>query len=72
MVRNLQDTDWHEVRMRWERRVANVWGNVRGTEAGREIEGRFRENVVGEGRGDGLKGGVEEVGGGGKRLLEIK
>ena len=52
LVHNVQTTDWVKKREEAEERIANVWGNVRETERGQEVERRFKENVVGEGQPD--------------------
>lgn len=47
LVRRVQDTDWEEVRIRWENRVGSAWDNVRGIEKVQELEQRFQETVLG-------------------------
>ena len=70
MVRNIQETDWHEKREQAEHRIANAWSNLRQTEKAQELEERFKENVVGT--ADKAENTVEAAkeGVGQKRLLE--
>lgn len=49
LVRRAQETDWAALRESWERRIARAWRNLRDTEAGREVETRLKENVIGVG-----------------------
>lgn len=76
VVRNLQDKDWEEVRVKWETRAGNLWDNVRGSEVAKNVEGTIKETVAGIGSGSGagaVDGVKEEVkkAAGGKRLLEL-
>lgn len=45
-VRQVQNTDWNEVRERWERRIGNVWSTIRESDAGKEVETKFKEKFV--------------------------
>jgi altered-inheritance-of-mitochondria protein 5 len=43
LVRNAQETDWAQKREQYEDRLSIVWGKVRASEQGREIEAKGRE-----------------------------
>jgi altered-inheritance-of-mitochondria protein 5 len=45
LVRRVEETDWNQVRARWESRIGTVWAKVRESEAGEKL----RENVVATG-----------------------
>ena len=45
MVKRVEETDWNQVRARWESRIGTVWARLRESEAG----DRFKENVIGAG-----------------------
>ena len=48
-VRRLQNTDWDEVRQRWERRLGNVFQRAKESDAGREATAaadRLKDNVA--------------------------
>lgn len=42
-MRNVQTTDWAHKRELYEERVSRVWGNLRASEQGREIEAKAKE-----------------------------
>ena len=41
-VRRVEETDWNQVRSRWESRIGTIWAKLRESEAG----DRFKENAV--------------------------
>ena len=42
LVRRVQETDWNQVRARWESRIGTVWSKIRQSEVG----DRLREDAV--------------------------
>ena len=42
LVRRVQETDWNQVRTRWESRIGTVWAKMRQSEAA----DRLREDAV--------------------------
>jgi hypothetical protein len=42
LVRRMQDTDWNQVRARWESRIGTVWAKMRQSGA----EDRLREDAL--------------------------
>lgn len=42
LVRRVQETDWNQVRARWESRIGTVWAKMRQSEAA----DRLREDAV--------------------------
>lgn len=69
LVRRVQETDWNQVRARWESRIGTVWAKMRQSEAA----DRLREDAVVA--GEEVKKAVEipqpEQSPQSKRLLEI-
>jgi hypothetical protein len=43
LVRRVQETDWNQVRARWESRIGTVWAKMRQSEAGDKPD---REDAV--------------------------
>lgn len=70
LVRRVEETDWNQVRARWESRIGTVWAKVRESEAGDKL----RENALGA--GEEVKKAVEtkqaQQSPEPKRLLEIR
>ena len=69
LVRRVQETDWNQVRARWESRIGTVWAKMRQSEAAVKL----REDAVAA--GEELKKAAEipqpEQSSQQKRLLEI-
>ena len=74
LVRRIEDTDWNEVRERWERRVGNVWEKLRRSETEQELERKFKENVLGTEGTNGMGTATESATAidGKPRILELK
>lgn len=70
LVRRIEETDWNQVRARWESRIGTVWAKLREREAG----DRFREKAVeaGEEVQKVVEPAQAQESPGPKRLLEIK
>ena len=68
LVRRVEETDWNQVRARWESRIGTVWAKLRESGAGDQ----FKENVMGA--GEEVKKASQEAlqSPEPKRLLEIK
>jgi len=65
LVHNVQETDWAQKRELYEERLAAVWGKVKASEQGRELEAKAKEleqQVEGKARqlGQTVKGKVAE------------
>jgi MICOS complex subunit MIC12 len=74
-VRRLQTTDWDAVRVRWERRIGNVFQRLRESDAGKEVAAAgdtLKENVIGATEGGAKDAAKEKTAKKttGKRLLE--